>query len=163
MSFKSTVVPQLAMWLYKCRRRGRADAAQMLRSLIYVDYGKKAKKYTGGVRIPNSNPGSLRADGVLGSSIWSGLKPSYECNFYLHNFKLIPRSSHAPQSTEYKKKKMVGRRNRSGSGKEHTNNKGSKWEKNQEIKEKTTENLSQKKRINGIKLSLFRSNARAWT
>jgi len=25
------------------------------------------------------------------------LEPSYECNFYLHNFKLILRSSHAPE------------------------------------------------------------------
>lgn len=61
-------------------------------------------------------------------------RPSYECNFYLHNFKLILRLSHAQS--------QKGRRGRGG----------------RKSEKKATANLSQK-RINEIKLSLFRRNA----
>lgn len=78
-----------------------------------------------------------RAEGDGGRAIAAAVqlaRPSYECNFYLHNFKLILRLSHAQS--------QKGRRGRGG----------------RKSEKKATANLFQK-RINEIKLSLFRRNA----
>lgn len=132
-----------------------ADGTQNLRSLIHVipipkwDGNKKKKKITGYTY-------NVRGWG-LKQLLPLLREPSYECNFYLHNFKLILRSSHAPEYPSWntrKNRSWILQKNRKNKRATNKTRDGQK-------KKDATENLSQK-RINEIKLSLFRRNVSHW-